>query len=212
MNVEELKTAWQVYNKKIQAVETINERLIESMIKERSVSRISAIKRQYIGLLMVLVAELIVLAAILTGNPFDFKYKLQFVPYALLSIGVLAAFLNLLKIYRKLNAPSSASSIGVFLKNILNMYEQNKVFEKWMGIIFLSAGFIMPFSFLPQKIERNGLTNALVVTIAIIAGTILLYIIAFKAGAFKNRNKEKLAKDLAEFNELKAMSQELAES
>lgn len=212
MNLEELKTAWQVYNKKILAVETINERLIESMIKERSVSRISAIKRQYNGFFILLVAELVILSAILMGNPFDFKYKLQFVPYILLSIGVLVAFFNLLKIYRKLNAPSSASSIGTFLKNILHMYEQNKVFEKWFGIIFLSVGFIIPLSFLPQKIVRNGLSNAMIETAIMMVVTLLFYLLAFKLGAFKNRNKENLVKDLAELNELKAMAQELAEN
>lgn len=212
MNLEELKTAWQVYNKKILAVETINERLIESIIKERSVSRISAIKKQYNGYFIVLVAELIVLAAILTGNPFDFKYKLQFVPYVLLIIGVLVAFFNLLKVYRKLNAPASASNIGSFLKNILHMYDQNKTFEKWFGLIFLSAGFAIPLSFLPQKIERNGLSNAMIETGAMMAGTLLFYFLAFKFGAFKDRNKENLAKDLAELNELKAMSKELAEN
>jgi hypothetical protein len=38
MNFEELKTAWQVYDKKIQAVQSINEKLMEAMIKERSLS------------------------------------------------------------------------------------------------------------------------------------------------------------------------------
>jgi hypothetical protein len=211
MNLEELKTAWQVYNKKIQAVETINERLIESIIKERSVSRISAIKRQYNGYFILLVAELIALTALLLGNPFDFKYKLQFVPYVIITIGVLVAFFNLLKIYLKLNAPSSAHSIGTFLKNILQMYEQNKVFEKWFGAMFLSAGFVIPLSFLPQKIERSGLTNAMIETGAMMAGTLVFYFLAAKAGFFKDRNKENLAKDLAELNELKAMSQELTE-
>jgi hypothetical protein len=41
MNLEELKSAWQVFDKKIQSTQAINEKLIESMIRERSMSRVS---------------------------------------------------------------------------------------------------------------------------------------------------------------------------
>ncbi len=212
MNIEELKSAWQVYDKKIQSAQSINEKLIESMIKERSVSRVSVIKRQYQAFFFMLTAELFLILAILAGNPFDFKYKVQYIPYVLLGIGIIIAFLNLLKLYRKLNGTLSGNSIGVFLKNILEMYEQNKVFEKWFGFIFLSVGFIIPLSFLPQKMERNSLTTSILETAVMMAGTLLLYLIAFRLGAFKNRHKEKFRNDLAELNELKAMSLELKEN
>ena len=212
MNLEELKSAWQIYDKKIQATQAINEKLIESMIRERSMSRVSLIRTQYHAFFFMLAVELIVMVAIFAGNPFDFKYQLQFIPYGLLSIGIVIAFLNLLKLYRKLNGFLPGYSIGGFLKNILETYEQNKVFEKWFGIIFLSIGFIVPLSFLPQKMEKNSLTTALLETGMLMAGTLLLYLLAFRLGAFKNRNKEKFGKDLAELNELKAMSLELKEN
>ena len=211
MNLEELKTEWQLYDKKIQAVQTINGKLIERMIKERSVSRVSSIKRQYHGFFIILGVEIIVLAAILMGNPFDFKYQFQFIPYLLLGAGIIAAFVNLLKLYQKLSNSLSNSSVGTFLKKILEAYEKNKVLEKWFGIIFLSAGFLIPLSFLPQKIESKGLPVALGEILIMMGTTLLIYFIIFKLGVFKNSNKEKFSNDLAELDELKAMSQDLRE-
>ncbi len=211
MNIEELKSAWQVYDSKIQKVQAINEKLIEVMIKERSLSRVSKIKRQYNGFFMLIFAELFVLTAVLTGNPFDFKYKAQFIPYVLLLICIMVAFFNLLKLYRRISGPVSNYPIGEFLRTILESYEKNKVFEKWFGIIFLSIGFIIPLSFLPQKLARKELTPALLETFMMMAVTLLMYFLAFKLGAFKNHNKEKFSNDLDELNELKAMSLEIGE-
>jgi len=209
MNLEELKSAWQVYDKKIQTAQVIHEKLIESMIKERSFTRISKIKQQYNGFFIMLLVELVVLTAVLIGNPFDFKYKLQFVPYAFLIAGIIVAFFNLLSLYKNISGALSNNSIGAFLKNILDSYERNKIFEKWFGMIFLSIGLMVPLSFLPQKIEKNGLSSALLETALMMGITLLLYFLAFRFGAFKNRNKEKFSKDLAELNELKAMALEL---
>lgn len=103
----------------------------------------------------------------------------------------------------------SNNSIGAFLKKILDSYERNKIVEKWFGMIFLSIGLMVPLSFLPQKIEKNGLSSALLETALMMGITLLLYFLAFRFGAFKNRNKEKFSKDLAELNELKAMALEL---
>ena len=212
MNLEELKSAWQVFDKKIQSTQAINEKLIESMIRERSMSRVSAIKRQYHFFLVMLIVEVIVLISILLGNPFDFKYQLQFVPYVLITVGVIVAFFNILKLYRKLDGPVSNFSIGDFLKTIIETYDKNKVFEKWFGVILMSIGFIIPLSFLPKKIANKGIALAVLETAILMAVTLLLYFIAFKLGAFRNRQKEKLIDDLAELNELKAMSKELNEN
>ena len=209
MNLEELKSAWQVYDKKIQTAQVIHEKLIESMMKERSFTRISKIKQQYNVFFIILLIELVGLSAVLIGNPFDFKYKLQFVPYAFLFAGIIIAFFNLLNLYKNISGPLSNNSIGTFLKNILDSYERNKVFEKWFGMIFLSIGLMVPLSFLPQKIEKNGLITTLLETALMMGITLLFYFLAFRFGAFKNRNKEKFSKDLAELNELKAMALEL---
>jgi len=209
MNLDELRTAWKLYEKKIQSSQAISQKIIESMIKERSSSRVASIKKQYQFFCAMLSAEFILIIAILTGNPFDFKYKLQFVPYILLGTCIVIAFVNILQLYKKLNHNFSANPIGIFLKTMVEGYEQNKVYEKWFGILFFSVGLIMPLSFMPHKIAQNGLLSALLETALMMAGTLLLYWIAFRLGAFKNRNEEKFRNYLDELNELKTISAEL---
>ncbi len=209
MNLDELKIAWQVYDKKIQSSQAINEKIIESMIKEKSSSRVASIKKQYLFFCIMLGAEFILTIAILTGNPFDFKYSLQFIPYILLGICIMIAFINIFQLYKKLNDHFSGNPIGVFLRTVVESYEQNKVYEKWFGILFFAVGLIIPLSFLPNKIAKNGLSTALLETALMMTGTLVLYWVAFRLGAFKSRNEEKFRNYLHELNELKAMSLEL---
>ena len=81
MNLEELKSAWQVYDQKLRSSQAINEKIIFSMIRERSNSRISSIKRDNMLLLLLMFLEFFFLIAVFAGNPFDFDYLWQFLNY-----------------------------------------------------------------------------------------------------------------------------------
>jgi hypothetical protein len=63
----------------------------------------------------------------------------------------------------------------------------------------------VPFSFLPTKIDRVGLRSAVSETIIITAINLIVFLVAWRLGVFKNRHKEKLVKDLKEWRELKAL-------
>lgn len=209
MELEELKTTWGMYDKKILSTQTITQKLIESMIKERSVSRVERLKKQYFGFFMLLIIEAGFMLAILFGNPFDFKYQIQFLPFLLLLTGIIVAFINLTRYYEKISQPLTNKNIGTFLKSILDFYEKNKTYEKWFGLILLSIGFLVPLSFLPPKIEKYGILKGLLDTAIPMAISLLLYFLAFKMGAFRKRHKENFKSDLEEYNELKEMSNEL---
>src|ERR671912_1697565 len=88
MNVDHLKTEWAKYNAKLSQTKQLGEQLITSMLRERSRSRISGIRRAntFYLLLMCLVFGLLI--AIFAGNPFDFRYQWQYAPYGLLLLGV----------------------------------------------------------------------------------------------------------------------------
>lgn len=209
MELEELKTAWGMYDKRILSSQTITQKLIESMIKERSVSRVERLKKQYFGFFVLLIIEAGFMLAILFGNPFDFKYQVQFLPFLLLLTGIIVAFINLTRYYEKISQPLTNKNIGTFLKSILDFYEKNKTYEKWFGLILLSIGFLVPLSFLPPKIEKYGILKGLLDTAIPMAISLLLYFLAFKIGAFRKRHKENFKSDLEEYNELKEMSNEL---
>ena len=211
MELEMLKRSWERLDKKIQHAATFNQVLVERIISSRVMTTVDKIKKLYAGFYAVLVIETIVLIGILAGNPFDFKYALQYLPYALLLIGVVIAFFNLLHISRSITRLSANSPIDHYVKGIVSIYDRNKRFEKWFGIIFLSIGFLVPFSFLPNKIERMGVSGALIDIGIMISVTLILYIAAFKFGFFRNRHKEKLQEDLEEWSELKALAEEMQE-
>lgn len=204
-----MKKSWEGLNRKIQHTAAFNEKLVENIIASRATTTVDKIKRLYAGFYVVLTVEVIVLVGILLGNPFDFHYNLQYLPYALLLVGVIMAFVNLRHIGNSINRLSARSRIDLYLKEIVSIYDRNKRFEKWFGVSLLSVGLLVPFSFLPQKIERMGLTGALTDTAIMISISLVLYIAAFKLGAFKNRHKESLQKDLADWEELKALASEM---
>ncbi len=202
MNLEELKSAWQVYDKKLQLSQEINEKIIISMIKERSKSRVSRIRRENGFLTAVLFVELVFLGAVFMGNPFDFKYTVQYLPFMFLAIGILMALVVLLKNFKMLNVNITNTNLGSFLKNIIDQYEKNKQAEKWFGMIMLASGCLTVFSFLPHKLENKSLQTAIIDTIIPLAITLIMYFIAFKLGAFKNKKTDAFKEDLKELQEL----------
>lgn len=211
MNIDQMKTEWQLYNQKLELSQRLNEQLILSMLRERSRSRVSKIRRDNMILMILMVFNLIILAAIFAGNPFDFKYTLQYVPYGILAIGVLLALLSLIKSFKSFDVNMNNVRLDVFLKRTIDGYEKNKKMERWFGIIIFSAGVLTALSFLPKKLENKELWPALGETALSIGITLVIYFIAVKAGAFKNRNREGFENDLKELNELKAISSELAD-
>lgn len=211
MIIEQVKTEWQQYNRKLELSQRLNEQLIESILRERSQSRVSKIRRNNIICLALMILNLIILAAIFAGNPFDFKYKWQFVPYGMLCIGVVLAILSLTKSLRSFDVNMNKVNLDTFLKKTIEGYENNKKIERWFGIIIFSVVVLTALSFLPKKLEHKALWPALGETAIIIVITIMIYVIASKLGAFKNSKKEGFENDWKELNELKAISSELGD-
>lgn len=209
MELETLKKPWEDLDKKIRNAAFFNQKLVEHVISSRVTTTVDRVHRVTNFFYVVFGIEVVFLIAILVGNPFDFTFRIQFVPYLLLLCGVILALMNLLRISRSIRRLSPASRIDQYLKGIVSVYDRNKRFERWFRLSFLSAGLLVPLSFLPQKIVRIGLSGALADIGIMISITMLFYFAAFKLGAFRNRNKEKLEAELAEFNELKALANEM---
>jgi dolichol kinase len=209
MELETFRKSWEQLNTRLMQTEAFNQKLVENIITTRVVTTVDKIKRLHNSYFIVLSLELICFVALFIGNPFDFKYRIQFVPFVILLIGVVIAFANLVQVTRTVNRLSPGARIDQYLSSVIRIYDRNKRFERWFGIIFLSMGLIIPFSFLPPKIERLGLTGALGDTAIMIGVNVVLYVIAFKLGLFNNPHKTRLEKDLAEWNELKALSEKM---
>ena len=209
MELEMLEKSWANLDKKMQQASIFNQRLIDTIISSRALSTIDKIKKLYYAFYVVLTIEVVILIGILAGNPFDFKHRLSFVPYGLLLIGVIIAFLNLLSISQSIHRLSPGDAIDQYIKGIVAVYDKNKKFEKWFGISLFSVGLLVPFSFLPAKIERLGVAGALLDTFIMITICLACYAVAFKLGAFKNPYKARLEKDLVDWTELKELATKL---
>ena len=209
MNIEELKTEWQQYNQKLALSQRLNEQMILGMLRERSRSRVSKIRQENAVYLVLMFLNLFFLGAIFAGNPFDFKYELQYIPYTILTVGVLLAIISLIKSLLSFNVNINNVNLDHFLKKTIEEFEKSKKMQRWFGMIIFSSGVLTAFSFLPKKLEHKALWQALGETAISIAITLAIYFIAFKLGAFKNRKKEGFENDLQELNELKNLSSEL---
>ena len=209
MNLDKMKTEWQQLNQRLAASQKLNEQLIITMLRERSRSRVDTVRRTNTVYLLLMILNLAAMAAIFISNPFDFKYILQYLPYGFLTIGVLMAIGSLYKSFRSFTIAINTMSLDVFLKKVIHQYEKNKRAESWFGRIILTAGVITAFSFLPNKLERKELWLALTETALSMIITLAIYYVAFKLGAFKNRNKEGFENDLKEWKKLKRLADEL---
>jgi hypothetical protein len=206
MELELLKENWSNLETRIKASAAISEKLVDAIIRSRVMTTVDRIRRQYAGFYVVLITELVFLTALFLGNPFDFRYTLQYIPYVLITIGVLIAFVNLLSIHKSINKISPVISIGDYVKGIVSIYDRNRKFEKWFGTSLFAAALLVPFSFLPQKLDRMSAGYALLDTLIMISVSVVLFFVAVRLGAFRNRNKEKLERDLSEWQELKNLA------
>ncbi len=209
MNLEELKSAWQVYDQKLTFSQKINEKIVFSMIRERSNSRLSKMKRENRLLMLFMFFEFFVLLAVFIGNPFDFVYLWQYIPFLFLLIGNLMAIVMLFKVYKMINVDITGIDLSSFLIQLIQSYERNKKAEGWFGAIMFVSGCLTIFSFLPNKLAQKTLSLALLDTLIPLLIFILIYNIAFKLGAFKNKKSEEFKKDLQELQEFSSELKEV---
>ncbi len=214
MNFEDLKTAWQEYDIKLQSTQALSDKLIVSMIKERSASRLSKVKRRFNFLSLYLAGWTFVGLCILIGNPFDYSQSIEFIPIwinficmLLLLFAMINLTLNLHK--TEVNQDSLHSSVNKIIA-IISEYEKPAPILRWaLRLLIFSGTFLFPLSFLPRKIERLGIWGGVGdMLISILISAALIYI-AHKLGAFKHHQAEKFQEDLRELDELKSLSKEM---
>lgn len=211
MNVDELKTAWQNLDKKLHATKTLNEKLITSIVTERSGNRFQTVRRNYLigfaWLTLCLVAGL----AVIFGNPFDYEYTMQYIPMAIYCLGLLIISGWMMQSYTHLGRIKlDQSNIRSALKDIVAIYERPQKLMRYVLWVFIfSQTILFPLSFLPKSIERVGLWPALGERIIPIAIAVMMLYIAHKLGAFKERHGTKFKADLNELEQLKMMVAEL---
>lgn len=211
MNFDELKTAWQILDKKVTATKTLNDKLISSVITDRSSSRFQIVRRNYVIGFSWLTLCLMAGFAVIFGNPFDYEYKIQYVPMLIYCVGLIAIGGWMIQSYIQLGRIKlDQENIRAALSAIVAVYERPKKFMSYMLWGFLLSQVILfPLSFLPRSIERIGLWPALGERLIPISIALLMVFIAYKMGAFRERDGEKFKADLNELEQLRKIAAEL---
>lgn len=210
MNLDELKLAWKDYDRKLESTQQINERIITSMITERSRSTWGQARRYYTFGFVLSAVWFLLAIAILIGNPFDYKSLMQYAPIFIMSLCFLAFLVLFVIHYRKIDSINiHHTNLDESLKRIIAIYEKPRALLRGVLYIYLAAAFAFPISFLPTKIARSGVWEAIFDTLIPMAISAALLLIASKLGAFKERHQQKFEKNLNELQELRALSAEL---
>ena len=213
MTIDELKTAWQTYDTRLQLTHKLSDKLIISMIKEKSQSRLAKVKRHYLIGLFYIIALLCFSVAVLIGNPFDYTYILEYLPIALYALCLAILIISMFNTNRKLQQVEiNQSNLGTSLKQIASILEKYQKPGKLLGItlkLILSSIILFPLSFLPRKIDRMGFWEGSIETLIPVLIAAAMIFVAFKLGAFKERNGKRFEEYTKELEELKSLSQEL---
>ena len=211
MNLDELKISWKEYDRKLQSARAINEKLIDSMITERAGNRFAKVRRQYLlGLTWMLVCLAFGVLVIAT-NPFDYDATIQFIPMGIFVVGLVILVIGLITKYVALKKIAiSHDNVADALRKVISIYDKPRKFLNYTVIIFLfSQVFLFPLSFLPRSIEVRGLWPALGERLIPISIALIVLLVAYKLGAFKDRHADRFREDLSELEQLKMMSAEL---
>ncbi|HEU4472664.1 MAG TPA: hypothetical protein VFR58_16330 [Flavisolibacter sp.] len=211
MTIDQLKTTWQQYEHRLQLSQQVNEQLIRNILKERSRSRVSWIRKKNAAYLVIMILELVLLTAIFTGNPFDFVYDWQYLPFGLLAAGVLLVIASLVKSLVFFKAGLLRANLDDFLKSTIKALEQSRRAAYWLRLLVFLAGILTIFSFLPGKLESKSMMQALAETGLLMAVAMAVYAGACKLGAFEDRDKEGFESDREELQKLIAIESELSE-
>ena len=95
--LDELKTAWKTYDKKIERSRLLSDRLIVSMIREKSQSRLTRVKRNYLMGVGYMLFWFSLGVIVIISNPLDFKRTSEYLPIAVYCLCLLVLGAAMLK-------------------------------------------------------------------------------------------------------------------
>lgn len=208
MKTDDLISAWQGYDTKLEASLVLQDKIVRSIIRERVSNRFAGLRRKYAGGILWMLICLGFSVVVLFTNPFDYMNAIQFVPMAILAICLAILSGKLIYTFSQLGHIAIAHhSVDESLRKAIALYEEPSRFIKYTLIAMLvTQSVLFPLTFFPNKLARSTPQQAVTDTLIPIAISALLLFIAHKAGVFKERDKDHFRKDLEELNDLSNLS------
>jgi hypothetical protein len=198
-NFEELQAAWKDLDKKWAAQKTLSERLILSMISERSGSTLTAMGRKNLAMAALFLFYAFFFAACMVGNAFDYEKPLFYIPLSVQSITCFVFAILLWKVYRNINnIQLSRENLAAGLRKVIRVNDQHLVMSRKIWWCYFIAGSTFPFTFLPRVIEHRGTAEALGLTAIPVVIIGVLVLLAKKLQVFRDKKNDLLKQHLQE--------------
>ena len=199
INFDDIQAAWTAYDRKLASQKTLSEKLIVSMIRERSGSTLAVMGRKNLIMAALFLLYTVFFTACIAGNAFDYTHPLYYIPLVIQGITCFVFFMLLLNVYNNISKVQlSHEDLAGGLRKVIRVNDQHVAMGKkiWWG--YFIAGILFPFTFLPRAVEHRGMAEAIGFTLipVVIAG--LLVLIAKKLHLFRDRNGELLKRNLHE--------------
>lgn len=191
MNLDELKTAWQVYDSRLMATEEINHKVIISMIRERSVSRISRIRNRYTEMICLFLFYVICYIWIFFGDPSIYTSRLQYLLLAAFMLSCIAISVSLLRariILKKISL--DRENLWEALVHVITVYAKYKKINKYMIIVILCSTLLLILLGIINDISETGMSGAISSVLCLCALMAFSYYYAGKKPEWPNLEEE----------------------
>lgn len=209
MNIDELKTVWQQYSQRAEQSIFLNEKIILGMIKDRSRSLLDKMKREYVFTFIYLALITVFCILCLIENAFDYTNLLSYIPLSAYTICLVAFLLLMIKGYTIVNVSLTNANLKEALEAISAARKKQRAMVGKVGLLIMCFGALFPFAHLPKVLATKGWTEAIGLGMLPLAAIVVVYFIAKKLGAFKDRYAGKLQENLNEMEEVEMHRSEL---
>lgn len=198
-NFNELQAAWIACDQQLASQKALSEKLIVSMIRDRSHSTLAAMGRKNVATAALFLLYTVFFAACITGNAFDYTHPFYYIPLVVQTIACLVSFILLLNVYNNISKVQLArEDLKAGLQKVIRVNEQHVTMSKKIWWCYFIAAVLFPFTFLQRSIEHRGLTAALGFTLIFMVIIGLLVLLAKKLHLFRDRQGESLKENLHE--------------
>lgn len=205
MDLDDLKATWQAYEQKLDSTERVSRQLLAIVLRNRSNSTIEAMIRELRWASAILVAIVLLFAAIIAGNAFDYTRPLHYVP-AVAYLLIAGTGLYFVKrhdtVLRRTTLPTH--DLYHALQNLIRLRIRH---TKWMERIWmlgmLAGSTIMLPNIARQFVKEGSWTSGLLVALLPVGITAVSVGLARLAGLFTDRHVNELRRQIEELEELR---------
>lgn len=213
MNLDELKQEWAKYDDKLKSTADIDHDVIARMVKKRSLSVVVNIRKSYLYGMVMCGFYLLCFIALNIGNPFDYKYTVEFLPLFLVLIVLTIVMVILFRAGFKLRKLDFHSQpLPEYLDRVITAYSKSYKLLQWSaGTILFCCTILFPLTFIQRNIARSGMFSGLLNTFGLLIFLSLLFFVKKKIKRFNQEEWYSFNVIMRELKALRASAAELKE-